>query len=151
MRRRLGGVAPIEVIGNHGIESRQMSGRRDRRVRAWARQLAARLAGVPCVGLEDKGYSLSVHLRGCREQPRVRDEVARLASSLDGVRVIDGKQVLNLVPLGAPTKGHALEIARLTRGLDSAIYVGDDETDEDVFALGRRPPRRRQEWTRDRP
>ena len=43
--------------------------------------------------------------------------------------------MLNVLPVGAPHKGLALERARARLGCDTAVYVGDDETDEDVFAL----------------
>ena len=39
------------------------------------------------------------------------------------------------MPEGAPHKGIALRSARARFKCDTAIYVGDDETDEDVFAL----------------
>jgi trehalose 6-phosphate phosphatase len=51
------------------------------------------------------------------------------------VRVIGGKQVVNVLPLGAPHKGVALERERDRLGCDTAFFLGDDETDEDVFAL----------------
>jgi trehalose 6-phosphate phosphatase len=51
------------------------------------------------------------------------------------VRLIGGHQVVNLVPEGAPHKGIALTALRQRAGCDTAIFVGDDETDEDVFAL----------------
>ena len=41
--------------------------------------------------------------------------------------------VVNLLPKGAPTKGTALERACRLLVCDLALYVGDDETDEDVF------------------
>ncbi len=43
--------------------------------------------------------------------------------------------MVNLLPTDAPHKGIALERARTRFACDTAIYVGDDETDEDVFAL----------------
>ena len=68
------------------------------------------------------------------------EEGARPGSSpppprLGPVRLVGGKHVVNLLPAGAPHKGLALERARARLGCDTAIYVGDDETDEDVFAL----------------
>jgi trehalose 6-phosphate phosphatase len=51
------------------------------------------------------------------------------------VRVIGGKCVVNLVPLGAAHKGIAVERARTQLGCDTVLYVGDDESDEDVFGL----------------
>jgi trehalose 6-phosphate phosphatase len=56
------------------------------------------------------------------------------------VRLVGGKHVLNVLPADAPHKGLALERERARLGCDTAIYLGDDETDEDVFAL-RQPGR----------
>ena len=58
-------------------------------------------------------------------------------SDLPGARRIGGKLVVNLVPEGAPTKGAALECARRLLTCDTALYVGDDETDEEVFGAMR--------------
>jgi trehalose 6-phosphate phosphatase len=52
-------------------------------------------------------------------------------------RLLEGKQVLNVLPRGAPHKGLALERVKRRLGLEAAVYVGDDDTDEDVFALAR--------------
>jgi trehalose 6-phosphate phosphatase len=43
--------------------------------------------------------------------------------------------VVNLVPERAPHKGDALLALRAKEGADTALYVGDDITDEDVFEL----------------
>ena len=51
--------------------------------------------------------------------------------------MIGGTEAFNLVPRGAPHKGEALERARRLLACDKAIYVGDDETDEDAFAAAR--------------
>jgi trehalose 6-phosphate phosphatase len=42
---------------------------------------------------------------------------------------------VNLLPITAPHKGIALERERERLRCDTAIFVGDDKTDEDVFAL----------------
>lgn len=54
---------------------------------------------------------------------------------LAGARVVGGKRVRNVTVPGAPDKGDAL--LRLLRrgGYERVIFVGDDETDEDVFRL----------------
>jgi trehalose 6-phosphate phosphatase len=44
---------------------------------------------------------------------------------------------VNVVPRGAPHKGEALERARRLLACEKAIYVGDDDTDEDAFAAAR--------------
>jgi trehalose 6-phosphate phosphatase len=54
---------------------------------------------------------------------------------LVGARLVPGKQVVDVLPETPITKGHALEWLLLSRGCERAIYVGDDRTDEDVFAL----------------
>ena len=40
-----------------------------------------------------------------------------------------------MLPAEAPHKGLALMRERTRSGCDTAVYVGDDETDEDVFRL----------------
>src|SRR3569833_1724651 len=52
-------------------------------------------------------------------------------------RLEAGKYVFNLVPEGGTNKGGALEVLMAGCGARSAIYVGDDVTDEDVFRLRR--------------
>ena len=132
---RVAGVGAIDVIGNHGIESRQSPARRLRAVRRWLPLLTSELAAFRGVQVEDKGFSVAVHHRGSREAQKVRDAVRRVAVKLGRVRLIPGKQVVDLLPRDAPHKGIALEWARARHGCETAIYVGDDETDEDVFAL----------------
>lgn len=133
--QRLKGMGVLEVVGNHGVEPWHASPRFLREVRRWRPTLEGRLAGLPGVTIEDKAFSVAVHYRRSREKQRVRAAIHEAAASLGPVRVIRGKQVVNLLPAGAPHKGLALEKARRQFGCDAAIYVGDDETDEDVFAL----------------
>jgi trehalose 6-phosphate phosphatase len=53
-----------------------------------------------------------------------------------GARVIRGREVVNLVPEEGCTKGEAVVALRRRLALDFAVYVGDDESDEDVFGSG---------------
>jgi len=138
VRRLLRGVRLVEVLGNHGIE--EPAGRRARtgarrEVRGWIRFLEPRLGGIPGVAIEDKGHSLSLHYRRAREKRRARAQILAAAAALDGAKLTGGKQVVNVLPAGAPGKGLALVRARERSGCDTAVYLGDDETDEDVFAL----------------
>jgi trehalose 6-phosphate phosphatase len=52
------------------------------------------------------------------------------------VRPLGGDQAVNLLLRNGPDKGVALQDARRSLGCETAIYVGDDETDEDAFASG---------------
>lgn len=135
--RRMRGVGILEVVGNHGIEPWHGANRHIAAVRRWRPELEAHVAPWKGVLIEDKLYSVAIHYRHCREKKKARAAILRAAAKLGDVRIIGGKQVVNILPNGAPHKGIALERERERLHCDTAIYVGDDETDEDVFALDR--------------
>lgn len=58
-----------------------------------------------------------------------------LLSVVPEAKVVGGKCVLNILPADAPDKGTALTALRGITAAPSAIYVGDDLTDESVFGL----------------
>jgi trehalose 6-phosphate phosphatase len=134
---RLQGIALAAVVGNHGLEPWHAKARPAREVRRWIPLLEEQLAGIQGVVIEDKGLSLAVHYRKSREKTKARAKILAAADRLDRARLLGGKQVLNILPAGAPGKGLALERVRVRLACDTAVYVGDDETDEDVFALDR--------------
>lgn len=134
VRDRVRGAGMLEVIGNHGLEPWRRSDEFAKKVKAWVPVLGKRLAGFKGVVIEDKAYSVAVHYRRSREKRLAKAAVLAAAKELGAVRVIGGHQVVNLLPEGAPHKGIALGSARDRLGCDTALYVGDDETDEDVFA-----------------
>ncbi len=133
--RRLRGSGVLEVVGNHGVEPWAASEKFINEVQEWVPKLEKALAAYSGVNIEDKVFSLAVHYRHAREKKKVRDAVLKLAQRLGKLRIIGGKQVVNLLPQGAPHKGIALERERARLQCDTAVYVGDDETDEDVFSL----------------
>jgi trehalose 6-phosphate phosphatase len=83
--------------------------------------------------IEDKMYSVSIHYRAARDRRRALRAIVTAIRDLSGCRRIGGKFVVNLLPSGAPSKGAALERARRLLVCDAALYVGDDDTDEEVF------------------
>jgi trehalose 6-phosphate phosphatase len=97
--------------------------------------LQTSLGELQGVWVEDKTYSVAVHYRQSRHKKVALPAILAAAARLGDVRLIGGKQVVNVLPVGAPHKGFALEKARDRLRCDTAIYVGDDETDEDVFGL----------------
>jgi trehalose 6-phosphate phosphatase len=136
LARRMRGVSVAALIGNHGIEPSSGMQRWIERVRRWHDVLLGALGNEPGVELEDKRYSLAVHYRKARDKERALRAIRKAVRKLGaGVRQVAGKQVLNLVPIGAPHKGHALVALCERFGVREAIYVGDDVTDEDVFLL----------------
>jgi trehalose 6-phosphate phosphatase len=134
-RRRLRGIPLREVIGNHGIEPWKSTRPMEEEVKRWAPLLVQGLSAFKGVRIENKTFSVAVHYRRSREKKRARTAILKTAAALGRVRLIGGKQVINILPEGAPHKGIALERERARLGCDTAIYVGDDETDEDVFGL----------------
>jgi trehalose 6-phosphate phosphatase len=107
--------------------------RRSTQIRAELEPLLAHIQGVE---LEDKQYSLAIHYRRARQRRKAREAVMRAVTGLTSpVRVIGGKLVFNILPKSAANKGIALLTLRKRHTADTAIYFGDDETDEDVFQL----------------
>jgi trehalose 6-phosphate phosphatase len=124
------------VVGNHGVGPAWQSSTFQMQVAMIYPELANALMHVPGVEVEAKRASVAVHYRRARRSRDARRAidaaVARLSFSM---RSIPGKRVVNLIPLHAQSKGDALQRLRDEEGADTAIYVGDDTTDEDVFAL----------------
>jgi trehalose 6-phosphate phosphatase len=133
LRTRLGGVPLWQIFGNHGLEPWALPEGAARAVRAWVRHLREVLAEYPGVVIEDKKYSATIHYRNARVKAEVRRAIARAVAALDNVRVVAGTQAVNLLPSAAGDKGIALQRARRELACDTAIYVGDDGTDEDAF------------------
>jgi len=134
------GFRPRFLVGNHGLES---SGSTHllltsaRKVtRHWKESLSSRLRAFQGVEIEDKEFSLAMHYRKARAKAFTRLGLLDACSSLSPApRIIMGKCVINLLPVGAPHKGTALLDLMVEAGVKAAFYIGDDDTDEDVFSL----------------
>ena len=134
--RLLAGIALRDIIGNHGAETqRAPSPATARRVTHWRAELHERLYRLAGVTIEDKRYSLAVHYRASKDPASAGARIRTVAAALPGARLIAGKCVWNIVPSGAADKGAALLRAWRRLRCARAVYVGDDDTDEDVFAL----------------
>ena len=129
------GLGCCEVVGIHALPPDEHALGQVSEVLRWQPAIERGLEGLKGVSIEDKRFSLAVHYRRSREKKKARAAILRMAAMLEDVRVIAGKQVINLLPKTAPHKGIALERERERLGCDTALYVGDDETDEDVFSL----------------
>ena len=133
LMNRLGDIPVVHVSGNHGLEPWAEDPKYIRRVQHWVKQLTPRLKDCRGIVIEDKIYSISIHYRAARHRAEALRAIDEAIADLPGARRIGGKLVVNLLPKEAPTKGEALERSRRLLMCDSALYVGDDETDEDVF------------------
>ncbi|HTP52629.1 MAG TPA: trehalose-phosphatase [Anaeromyxobacteraceae bacterium] len=134
----VGEAAPV-LVGNHGFElGREVKVPKAvlERVQGWRRELAPRLARIPGAYVEDKRSTLSVHY-GLSPRPALAGAaVVAATQALHGARLVPGKKVVNVLPAHFPTKGDAVRVLLARGGLETALYLGDDVTDEDVFALG---------------
>jgi trehalose 6-phosphate phosphatase len=125
--RRIVGLDELVYVGEHGLELDPEAPRWRERVRAFADDVAW--------PVEDKGLSLSFHYRtaedpeaprtyllGAAERARERGLVARF-----------GRMVLEVRPPLETNKGTAVRYLLKQRGLERALYAGDDTTDLDAF------------------
>lgn len=136
VRRLLGDVSLKHVLGNHGMEPAPHLASSKALVARVRERLTSALVGQQGIEIEDKTYSLSVHYRRSRQKKHARLAVERAIAQLSlAVRTIPGKCVINILPRDAKTKGDALLAILEKEGLDTALYFGDDDTDEDVFRL----------------
>jgi trehalose 6-phosphate phosphatase len=135
LENKLAGTGIHHLIGNHGAEPWKGAYRVRGEVPQWERALVRELPDLPGLWIENKTLSLTIHYRECRQKAEARSAIAKAARSLPEVRLISGKESLSIVSQSAPHKGIALRAELVRLKCDRAVYVGDDETDEDVFAL----------------
>ncbi len=143
--QRVGGVEGAWVIGNHGYELMDPQGAVIVRTEAAAyesvmveaaRQLST-LDFVEGALVENKRWTLSVHYRNVKGDVAGLVTRARRVAAELGLRVTDGKKVIEFRPPIAVDKGSAsLEFVRQHGMLPdgAALYAGDDRTDEDAFS-----------------
>lgn len=89
--------------------------------------------------VEPKGSNLAIHYRLAADADEARFtllEALRPLAEGTGLRLIEGKRVLELVPSTAPSKGDVVE--REGTGLDALLYAGDDLADLEAFAAADR-------------
>lgn len=135
---RLSGIPVRWVIGNHGVDLDPNPAETREKVLEACHRLRPLVASLEGAVLEDKGHSLSLHYRACRHAARAQETLAQgLAAAIPEFRVIPGKKVLSAMPHGSLDKGDALLWAWSRARATGALFVGDDVTDEDAFAVRR--------------
>ena len=140
---RMLGVGQWPAAGQHGLEIRHAAGRvtaQPAPEATWAavrQSLDALVRRHPGLLLEEKGLSLALHYR---QAPRLAAHVRRavreaVERSGDGLRVIRGRRVVEVMPAGA-SKGAAVNSLMATSPFLGRlpVFVGDDVTDEEAFA-----------------
>lgn len=144
--RRLLGIADIAYAGNHGMEIEGPGVRDEHEEAAAARPALERilkrvrlaLQHVEGALVEDKGLTLSIHYRLVAEAgvPEVRAAAHAAAAAEAGVRLTEGKKVVEVRPDVDWHKGRAVDflLDHLRPPVGAPVlYIGDDTTDEDAF------------------
>ncbi|MGE0392664.1 MAG: trehalose-phosphatase [Vicinamibacterales bacterium] len=128
---RLDGIPLRALFGNYGAEP---VGRHVKPpTELWAAHLQRHLLEHPGVVVEDKQYSVTVHYRHARHRTQAHDDAVAAARTLHGVRLLGGVQAVTILPAHGTNKGATLQRIRRSLACDTALYAGDDDTDEDAF------------------
>lgn len=135
---------PHYLIGNHGLEGLPDPHRQPQQawlglVAQWRSAIEAALpqqSELAGAWVEDKGWSLAVHYRAVPNRTEARRLLRPMLTALaPSARRIGGKCVFNLLPAEAHDKGDALQALQQMHPAATALYAGDDDTDEDAFEL----------------
>jgi trehalose-phosphatase len=151
IRRRVG-LREVIYAGNHGCEIQRPGFRRKtffltRNRKTYVKilqNLKRHLQHIPGVILEDKGATLSAHYRliipsSLKAFKRIFNEVIRPYLAADAIWLRKGKKVCEIRPPVPWDKGKAVSWLlrtgpKLFQGRKAlTVYIGDDDTDEDVF------------------
>jgi trehalose 6-phosphate phosphatase len=144
---RLLGLPGLLVVGNHGMEwlhreTRWVHPAAEASRTALAASLAEIGTAVTASGfadgvvIEDKRLSASVHYRLVEDPLVARDvilDTARASAERHGLRVTEGRFVVELRPEVVINKGTAIAALVREHALNGVVYFGDDVTDVDAF------------------
>jgi len=145
--RAMVSIGTISYLGSHGVELLRAGWTEAvldpgveewvRRIREFGREADTADGRKRRVRLEDKGAIVAFHWRGAPDEEAARaaiDAIAQRAQAA-GLATHWGRKVLEVRPPIKIDKGSG--ITRLLdvagKGIDAALYVGDDSTDLDAF------------------
>lgn len=142
-------VEGLHVAGSHGFEIIAPDGTRhlhpeaasaEPSLDAVTAEVEREVGAIRGVVVESKRFGLSVHDRMVADADlaRVRAATAAAVEHRPDLRLTVGKRVSEVRPALAWDKGAAVAflLDRLDRrGAGPAVYLGDDRTDEDAFAV----------------
>jgi trehalose 6-phosphate phosphatase len=124
---RIVGVPDVVYVGSHGLELAPDA-------EQWRTRLHQFGQSVDWP-VEDKGLTVSFHYRGVDNEAAAHERLERVADQAraEGLLARFGRKVLELRPPIEADKGTAVQALLIDRGLNRALYVGDDTTDLDGF------------------
>ncbi|TME25097.1 MAG: trehalose-phosphatase [Chloroflexi bacterium] len=110
--------------------------------RPWVPRIAAvlddvaRMHAIPGVLIENKGATASLHYRMTPDPDQARRELLAILARraiTSGLRIEEGRMVINLLPPLTVTKGSAVSWLVREHRLERLVYLGDDITDAHAF------------------
>jgi trehalose 6-phosphate phosphatase len=124
---RIVGVTDVVYVGSHGLELAPDA-------EQWRTRLH-RFGQSVDWPVEDKGLTVSFHYRGVDDEAAAHAKLERVAEQAraEGLLARFGRKVLELRPPIEADKGTAVQALLIDRGLNRALYAGDDTTDLDGF------------------
>ena len=124
---RLVGVEGVVYVGVHGLELAPEA-------EPW-RDALRPFASESWPWVEDKGLTVAFHWREADDEAAARRTLESIAerAQAEGLEARWGRKVLELRPPIAADKGTAVRALLAERGLQRALYAGDDTTDLDAF------------------
>jgi trehalose 6-phosphate phosphatase len=142
--RAMVGVPGLTYVGNHGLEIWSERGAEIvPEARPWVPRLAAVLEDVTRqlrnsngILVENKGATASLHYRLATDPDQARSDVLELLARCaltSGLRIEEGRMVINLLPPLTVTKGSAVSWLVRQHHLETVVYLGDDVTDAHAF------------------
>jgi trehalose 6-phosphate phosphatase len=130
--------APVRVFGLYGAETEEGAAAGwealTAQVSAALPEIERAAAYVPGARVERKGLSAAVHYRGAADPEAARRVLLeRLADPavVHGLKVMEGKRVVELTAGPGPSKGRVVETA--ASDLRFVLFAGDDLADLDAF------------------
>lgn len=136
LKARLGDIPEATLVGEHGNDTGEGDPDgmpRNERI-AEAHRFMETLRGDREIAVETKPRSVTFHTRtlGDAEKREAACRIREWAGVHTDVTLLEGKEVLELT-VASRTKGDVIQ--DLAKTADSVIYIGDDTTDETVFAV----------------
>jgi trehalose 6-phosphate phosphatase len=125
----------VTMIGTHGAEAAESAFEpaATDRVRGLQAGLLALSRQYPGSEVEVKPIGAAFHYRNAQNGGRAAAQ-ARAIAETAGARVIAGKKVIECV-FGDVNKGSAVKAIRHELSATAVVFIGDDTTDEDAFAV----------------
>ena len=142
---RLFGPAQLALVGGHGAELRLWRDGAAEEQRAaplddWIRQRCSEVASADKnILMEDKGYSIALHYRLAPEwEQAMKDAAQEILEQApeEELEILHGKAVVEIKRAGL-NKGRGIRrlMAQAPFSGRRPVYIGDDVTDEDAFAV----------------